>query len=154
MTDTELLTLAKTLATDAHRGQTRWGGEPFITHPEAVAKILADSFEVGRHLEYQIVAWLHDICEDGGYTTEQLWQKGFSASTCAAVKALTRLPEEPYDAYIYRVGQQTVLAMRVKLADLSHNLSTSTDEQARTKRIIWRLSAMYLRMKLGARDLV
>ena len=49
------------VARDAHEGQARSSGEPYITHPVAVATILAD-----MHLDYETIsaALLHDVIED------------------------------------------------------------------------------------------
>ena len=57
----ELVALSYATAEKAHSGQTRSSGEPYITHPIAVAQILAD-----MHMDYQsiIAAMLHDVLED------------------------------------------------------------------------------------------
>ncbi|NCB60984.1 MAG: HD domain-containing protein, partial [Gammaproteobacteria bacterium] len=57
------------VARDAHEGQTRSSGEPYITHPVAVATILAE-----MHLDYETIsaALLHDVIEDTPVTKEQL----------------------------------------------------------------------------------
>ena len=57
------------IARDAHEGQSRSSGEPYITHPVAVASILAD-----MHLDHEtlMAALLHDVIEDTAITKEQL----------------------------------------------------------------------------------
>ena len=57
------------VARDAHEGQTRSSGEPYITHPVAVATILAE-----MHLDYETIsaALMHDVIEDTPVTKEQL----------------------------------------------------------------------------------
>ena len=57
------------LAVEAHRGQRRSTGEPYVTHPVAVAGILAD-----MRLDYQtlMAALLHDVIEDTAVTKEDL----------------------------------------------------------------------------------
>ena len=133
---------AREIATKAHEGQVRWGGEPFITHPEAVARKFHNWPE-----EYRVVAWLHDVVEDGGWTLQQLMNEGFTFLVVKTVDALTHRPEESYDAYIMRVMEND-LAKRVKIADIEHNLSTSTDKQAKNKRIIWILSKLVLEQSI------
>ena len=147
--DQALITRARQLAIRAHEGQTRWGGEPFIVHPAAVASTFIDGYPA----EYQIVSWLHDIVEDTEVTLEHLASHGFPPSVIEAIQALTHWPDEPYDQYIQRIGQASELAIRVKLADLEHNLSTSTDKQAKNKRIIWKLSRLYLQDQLRMKGL-
>ena len=61
----QLYERAVEIATAAHEGQSRWGGEPYITHPLAVAK----SFGMGRA---KVVAVLHDVIEDTNITEEDL----------------------------------------------------------------------------------
>ena len=132
---------AKRIAHEAHKGQFRWDGvTPYITHPEAVAR----QFEFGYVPAYQTVAWLHDVLEDSDWTAKRLWEAGFSAGVCSAVTALTRKKTEGYDRYIARVSTSSALVKAVKIADLKHNLSTSTDQQAKNKRLVWKLSLLLL----------
>ena len=49
---------AEAIAREAHKGQSRLGGEPYISHPEAVVK------NVGDDDALQGIAWLHDVVED------------------------------------------------------------------------------------------
>jgi len=135
---------AKEIATEAHSGQFRWDGQtPYIVHPEAVA----GSFRTGMNVleeEYRIVAWLHDVVEDSDWTIAQLRMEGFSYMILSAVDILTKDETEPYDIYINRVRHGSCVAIQVKIADIRHNLSTSTDKEAKNKRIIWRLSLQLL----------
>lgn len=105
------------IATKAHEGQKRWGGEPYITHPEEVASKFPYSEEL------QIVAWLHDVIEDTPTTLSDLKTSGFSDAIIQAVDAITKQENEPYSAYIQRVADN-YYASQVKLADLAHNLET------------------------------
>lgn len=132
---------AERIAREAHEGQFRWDGvTPYITHPQAVAS----QFEVGYVPEYQVVAWLHDVLEDSDWTAKALWDAGFPAGVCAAVAALTHMKDEGYDQYIARIADSTYMVKVVKMADLRHNLSTSTDQDAKNKRLVWKLSLMLL----------
>ena len=65
----EQLKQAYVVARDAHSGQFRSSGEPYVTHPIAVSQILAD-----MHLDHEtlIAALLHDVIEDTPVTQEQL----------------------------------------------------------------------------------
>lgn len=66
----DLVAKAKEFATRAHEGQLRkWTGEPYIVHPEAVAKRVELA---GEDLEAIDAAWLHDVVEDCGVTLDQI----------------------------------------------------------------------------------
>ena len=67
--DIEKIERAYALARSAHFEQKRATGEPYIIHPVAVAKILA---QFGMDNETVIAGLLHDSIEDTGYTREQL----------------------------------------------------------------------------------
>jgi len=71
------------IAYEAHEGQTRWSGEPYITHPEAVAAAVITEDE-------KIVAWLHDVVEDTNVTLEDLMGEGFSGDVIDGVDAMTK----------------------------------------------------------------
>jgi len=108
---------AISLATKAHEGQTRWGGEPYIVHPQAVAKA------VQRLNETTIcVAWLHDVVEDTDVTIDEI-RDGFGESVADGVYAITKKEKESYKDYILRVSDN-MYATTVKIADLKDNLKT------------------------------
>lgn len=69
----------------------------------------------------RMVAALHDVVEDSGYTLEDLQRRGFSSEVVDAVDALTRLRNEPYNVFLRR-GATNPIARKVKLADLQDNL--------------------------------
>ena len=126
----ELVKRAFVVARDAHEGQSRSSGEPYITHPVAVASIIA-----GMRLDHEAVmaALLHDVIEDTPYTEEQL--KGeFGASVAEIVEGVSKL-----DKLKFRTRQEAevanfrkmILAMTkdirvvlIKLADRTHNMRT------------------------------
>ncbi|RZA26093.1 MAG: HD domain-containing protein, partial [Lysobacteraceae bacterium] len=64
-----LLRRAWEVGAAAHEGQTRKSGEPYITHPVAVAKVLA---ELGLDVETLIAAILHDTIEDTPLTQDEI----------------------------------------------------------------------------------
>ena len=111
------LTLAQTIATEAHRGQVDKGGKPYITHPAAVASMVETE-------EEKTAAWLHDVVEDTSVTLEDLRRHGFSERIVSAVDAVTRRKGEDRQAYLERVAENDI-AINVKLADLRHNSDIS-----------------------------
>ncbi|HZX77355.1 RelA/SpoT family protein, partial [Lysobacter sp.] len=114
----------------AHAGQTRKSGEPYITHPVAVAKVLADQ---GLDMETLIAAILHDTIEDTPLTREGLASE-FGETVAELVDGVTKL-----DKLQFRDRQEAaaesfrkmLLAMSrdlrvilIKLADRLHNMRT------------------------------
>ncbi len=84
--DLELVQRAYALAEEAHRGVTRQSGEPYIEHPLAVAKILAD-----MRIDVQGIAaaLLHDVVEDTRFTLEDI-RGQFGAGIAAVVDGVTK----------------------------------------------------------------
>src|SRR3712207_1309050 len=82
-----LVKRAFVIARDAHEGQYRSSGEPYITHPVAVASIIA-----GMRLDHEAVmaALLHDVIEDTPYTEEQLAAE-FGSSVAEIVDGVSKL---------------------------------------------------------------
>lgn len=115
MTDLET---CETIARIAHKGQRRWSGAPYITHPEAVVALL-------KHPNQKMVGWLHDVLEDcPEWTSYKLIAAGVSAWVVKHVETLTRRKYEGYYDYIMRIETDELgLVSIVKIADLTHNLS-------------------------------
>lgn len=126
----ELVKRAFVIARDAHEGQSRSSGEPYITHPVAVASIIA---EMRLDHEAVMAALLHDVIEDTPYTEEQL-KAEFGASVAEIVEGVSKL-----DKLKFRTRQEAevanfrkmILAMTrdirvvlIKLADRTHNMRT------------------------------
>ncbi|QNM96441.1 HD domain-containing protein [Chitinimonas koreensis] len=101
------------LAARAHAGQVDKAGAPYILHPLRLMLTLG-------HNDERIVAVLHDVVEDCGWTAEALRAEGFSAAVVAAVEAVTRRDGESYEDFVLRAAADP-LARRVKLADLRDN---------------------------------
>ncbi len=114
MSGNQLLEEAIALAVEAHRGQADKAGAPYILHPLRVMLGVAGPVE-------QVVAVLHDVVEDSGWTLERLRERGFPPEVCAALDALTRRPGESYEAFILRARADPI-ARTVKLADLEDNM--------------------------------
>lgn len=83
----ELLKQAYQVARDAHEGQMRTSGEPYITHPVAVARILA---EMRLDHETLMAALLHDTIEDTYVTKEDLAER-FGESVAELVEGVSKL---------------------------------------------------------------
>ena len=128
--DRTLLERAFAFAAHAHEGQQRRSGEPFIQHPFAVARILAE-----LHLDEETLAaaLLHDVVEDTGVETEQL-KSEFGDEIAKLVDGVTKLTRiqfqsrehaeaENYRKMIVAMAQDPRVIL-IKLADRLHNMRT------------------------------
>jgi (p)ppGpp synthase/HD superfamily hydrolase len=125
---------ALAFATAKHAGQTRIGGDPYITHPLAVAAILREWGYADE--DAQITALFHDLLEDTDATEEELARLG-SAAVLEAVRLLTK--PRPYEMTSYLAGIRACpLARAVKAADRLHNLRCAqvADEAFRRKYVL------------------
>ncbi|MEE9570896.1 MAG: bifunctional (p)ppGpp synthetase/guanosine-3',5'-bis(diphosphate) 3'-pyrophosphohydrolase, partial [Gammaproteobacteria bacterium] len=114
----------------AHEGQERLSGEPYITHPIAVAKILA-----GLHLDAGSIkaALLHDVLEDTPHTLRDI-EKEFGRGVALLVNGVSKLDKLHFDSAAEAQAEsfrKMLLAMvkdlrviLVKLADRLHNMQT------------------------------
>jgi GTP diphosphokinase / guanosine-3',5'-bis(diphosphate) 3'-diphosphatase len=126
--DTALIERAYAAAETAHRGQKRKSGEPYITHPVAVAQILA---ELGIGSKTLAAALLHDTVEDTDYTLEHLRQD-FGDEVAMLVDGVTKLDKVKYgDSAQAETVRKMIVAMSkdirvlvIKLADRLHNART------------------------------
>jgi len=128
--DVELVRQAYRLADEAHLGVTRKSGEPYITHPIAVAVQCAQ-----WQLDSQAImaALLHDVIEDTGITKAELLER-FGPSVADLVDGLTKLDKlnfntkeegqsESFRKMLLAMAQD-VRVILVKLADRWHNMRT------------------------------
>ena len=125
-------------ADEAHLGQLRNSGEPYITHPIAVAAQCA-----AWKLDAQalMAALLHDAIEDCGVTKAELIER-FGAPVAELVDGLTKLDKlqfntrEENQAESFRkmllAMARDVRVILVKLADRTHNMRSSTMRRARS----------------------
>ena len=114
----------------AHAGQTRKSGEPYITHPVAVAAILAD---LGMDAETIIAAILHDTLEDTPLPRAEIEAK-FGATVAELVDGVTKLDKVKFRSLQDAAAEsfrKMLLAMArdlrvilIKLADRLHNMRT------------------------------
>ena len=117
-------------AEQAHDGQRRRSGEPYVTHPLAVASILAD-----MHMDHQslMAAMLHDVIEDTGIAKEALSQQ-FGETVAELVDGVSKLTQMNFETKAEAQAenfQKMAMAMArdirvilVKLADRLHNMRT------------------------------
>ncbi|WP_321407826.1 bifunctional GTP diphosphokinase/guanosine-3',5'-bis pyrophosphate 3'-pyrophosphohydrolase [Tolumonas auensis] len=118
------------VARDAHEGQTRSSGEPYITHPVAVATILAE-----MHLDYETIsaALMHDVIEDTPVTKEQLALQ-FGPAVAELVSGVSKLDKLKFRDHKEAQAEnfrkmvmamvQDIRVILIKLADRTHNMRT------------------------------
>lgn len=157
---------AALFAAEAHIGQYRKSGEPYVFHPLAVARILA---EVRFDHETVMAALLHDVIEDTEYTKEQLKNR-FGSELAELVDGVSKLTQMQCGTKLEAQAEnfrKMFLAMAkdlrvimIKLADRLHNMRTlsvmTLEKRRRTARetleiyapIAGRLGMNHLRLEL------
>lgn len=128
--DREKILAAYEVAREAHKGQCRVSGEPYISHPIAVSIILVD---LGMDSECVEAALLHDVVEDTDVTAEQV-QKQFGADVALLVEGVTKLGKISFTSREEQQAEnvrkmllamaQDVRVIIIKLADRLHNMRT------------------------------
>jgi GTP pyrophosphokinase len=128
--DVELIRRAGIAAINAHEGQLRRTGEPYVTHPIAVAGITAD---LGLDETTIAAALLHDAVEDTGVTIQWL-EEEFGAQVAAVVDGVTKLDRLEFDSKeaqqaatirkMFIAMAQDWRVLLIKLADRLHNMRT------------------------------
>ncbi|WP_299001641.1 RelA/SpoT family protein [uncultured Tenacibaculum sp.] len=129
--DKKLIRKAFDIAVEAHSKQRRKTGEPYIYHPIAVAKIVAD--EIGLGATSIAAALLHDVVEDTHYTIDDM-ERLFGENIARIVSGLTKISnlkqEQDYSiqAENFRKMLLTlhddVRVILIKIADRLHNMQT------------------------------
>ncbi len=133
---------AHALAVEAHEGQMRESGEPYISHPENVALILA---QMNMDCDAVCAALLHDVVEDTQHTQEEITEK-FGANVSEIVRGVTKLNKIQFaskeDAQaenlrkMFLAMSHDIRVILVKLADRLHNMKTlGCCEEAKQRRI-------------------
>lgn len=142
--DSRLLLAAYNYAEQMHSGQKRASGEPYFTHPCAVAEILID---LGLDTPTVAAAFLHDVVEDTPATEEDILKR-FGKEIMTLVDGVTKLDKihfqthEEEDAENFRkifvAMANDVRVIIIKLADRLHNMRSlnylSTERQQRISR--------------------
>ena len=128
--DETLIRQAFELAKDAHEGQRRKSGEPYIFHPIAVAKIVANDIGLGAIAIAS--ALLHDVVEDTEITHDEIYDK-FGEKISRIVRGLTKIQKlqgenisiqaENFRKMILTLNDD-VRVILIKLADRLHNMQT------------------------------
>ena len=128
--ETSAIFRAAMVAAEAHSGQFRHSGEPYVSHPVAVAGIVAD---LGLDETTVVAALLHDSVEDTGVTLEDL-ERWFGADVASVVDGVTKLDRLAFDSkeaqqaatirkmFIAMASDWRVLL--IKMADRLHNMRT------------------------------
>ncbi len=127
--DFDLVRLAYDFAFEAHKGQMRKSGEPYIIHPLSAAHYLAD-----LKIDPIIICatLLHDVPEDTPVTLEEI-EKNFGSEIASMVRGITKLGKLKYrgvERYIENLRKmfvamaEDVRVMIIKFADRIHNLRT------------------------------
>jgi len=142
--ESNLVKRAYYFAEQAHHGQFRRSGEPYVTHPLAVAGILAE-----MHMDHQslMAAMLHDVIEDTGIAKSAIGDQ-FGTTVAELVDGVSKLTQIEFSSQAEKQAenfQKMALAMAkdirvilVKLADRLHNMRTLGVLQVDKKRRIAR----------------
>jgi GTP pyrophosphokinase len=140
--DLKLLQRAYETAESAHRGQFRKSGDPYVTHPLAVATILAD---LGMDTTTLVAGLMHDTVEDTPYTLAHV-TSDFGEEVARLVDGVTKLDKVSFgEAAEAETIRKMIIAMArdprvlvIKLADRLHNMRTMRflppDKQVRKAR--------------------
>ncbi len=137
-----LLRKAWEVGAAAHAGQTRQSGEPYITHPVAVAQILAT---LGLDVETLVAAILHDTVEDTPLTRDDVANQ-FGETVAELVDGVTKLEKLSFASRQEATAEsfrKMLLAMSrdlrvilIKLADRLHNMRTLGAKSSESRRRI------------------
>ena len=128
--DLEKILSAYEFAENAHKGQTRTSGEPYISHPVAVAYIL---LEMCMDTDTICAALLHDVVEDTGTSLDTL-KKKFGEDVALLVDGVTKIGQVPLNTKeeqhaenirkILMAMSKDIRVIIIKLADRLHNMRT------------------------------
>ncbi len=140
--DIDKLTAAYNLAYEAHKEQKRISGTPYITHPLAVAQIVA---EMQMDVDSICAALLHDVVEDTLYSSEDI-KKQFGEQVALLVDGVTKLDKIEFSnkeerdmenlRKMFLAMASDIRVIIIKFADRMHNMSTlisMSEEKQREK---------------------
>lgn len=128
--DVEKILKAYRLADEAHQGQVRSSGDPYISHPLAVASILLDYC---MDTDTIVAALLHDVVEDTDISLEEI-RKKFGDDVALMVDGVTKIGQVPLNSKeeqqaenirkILMAMSKDIRVIIIKLADRLHNMRT------------------------------
>ncbi|MDD5102772.1 MAG: HD domain-containing protein [Candidatus Peribacteraceae bacterium] len=156
--DRERVHRAFDLCLSAHEGQVRKSGEPYVTHPIAVALLIA---EMGAGVDSLVAALLHDALEDTDLTLDLIEQR-FGHTAAALIGGMTKLDDEAVRQHptldeeieslrkMVLLMQEDVRIMVIKLADRLHNMRT-VEFLAKDRQISFAQETMDIYVKIAER---
>ncbi|MGB0773209.1 MAG: RelA/SpoT family protein [Flavobacteriaceae bacterium] len=155
--DKKMIRLALDTAVDAHKDQRRKSGEPYILHPIAVAKIVAD--DIGLGAPSIAAALLHDVVEDTKYTIDDI-ERMYGTQIAKIVDGLTKISNLKKDKNVSFQAEnfrKMLLTLNddarviiIKIADRLHNMQTM-DAMPRYKQIKIASETLYIYAPLAHR---
>jgi len=155
--DKKMIRLALDTAVDAHKDQRRKSGEPYILHPIAVAKIVAD--DIGLGAPSIAAALLHDVVEDTKYTIDNI-ESMHGTQIAKIVDGLTKISNLKKDKNVSFQAEnfrKMLLTLNddarviiIKIADRLHNMKTM-DAMPRYKQIKIASETLYIYAPLAHR---
>ena len=155
--DKKMIRLALDTAVDAHKDQRRKSGEPYILHPIAVAKIVAD--DIGLGAPSIAAALLHDVVEDTKYTIDDI-ESMHGTKIAKIVDGLTKISNLKKDKNVSFQAEnfrKMLLTLNddarviiIKIADRLHNMQTM-DAMPRNKQIKIASETLYIYAPLAHR---
>lgn len=138
--DSQRLFAAFTYADEVHKQQLRKDGSPFVTHPLAVAEIVAD---LGLDTDSVIAALLHDTIEDTGATHEEI-AKLFGTTVAELVEGVTKLTRVQYTSKeeeqmenlrkMLMAMAKDIRVILIKICDRLHNMRTMSYQSQRKQK--------------------
>ena len=141
LSDSGRICAAYDFACSAHMGQQRDSGEAYITHPLAVAEILAEMQLDDTSI---VTGFLHDVLEDTQITSEEMEQK-FGADALLLVQGVTKLSKLSYRSKQERQAEnlrkmffamaEDIRIILIKLADRLHNMRTIHSHHSKLRQV-------------------
>ncbi|EJW97924.1 guanosine-3'5'-bis(diphosphate) 3'- pyrophosphohydrolase [gut metagenome] len=128
-TDAKRIRQAFEFAREAHAGQKRKSGAPYIIHPVAVARVVAEELQLGPNPV--IAAFLHDVVEDTDFTLDDVKMR-FGQDVAYLVRVVTKQKKKQYETskqvdnfkQMLESMHYDIRAILIKLADRLHNMRT------------------------------
>jgi len=145
------------LAVEAHRGQFRDSGEPYVTHPLYVALILTEYYVDEETL---IAALLHDVIEDNDEVDFELIEEKFGKIVGELVEGVTKIKkfmpkkkemEIETIRKIFKKADEDIRVLLIKLADRLHNMQTLESKKEPSKRIRKAKESLNIFVQMAAR---